>query len=65
MDYDLNRRQSAEQARKFRALAKNARDEACRLSGDLQAALLKSADNWECLAEEAEAEVQHTYEDAV
>ena len=54
MDYDLIRRD----ARIFRALAKNAREEASRVSGDLQAALLKSADNWESLAEEAEAEVQ-------
>jgi hypothetical protein len=60
VDYDLIRREPAEQARRFRALAKNAREEASRLSGDLQAALLKSADNWEGLAEEAEAEVQDT-----
>lgn len=56
----LMQRSPADRAREFRALARNAREEASRASDDIQDSLLKIAEEWEYLAKEAEKEAKGT-----
>ena len=56
LDPHLMRRPPAERVREFRAMARDAREEARRTSGLVQTSFLKIAEEWEYLAKEAEKE---------
>jgi hypothetical protein len=51
-------RPPAVKAREFRALARTAREESSRASGDIRSSLLTIAEEWDYLAEEAEKEAK-------
>jgi hypothetical protein len=58
LDPHLMQRPAAERIREFRALARDAREEASRASADIQTSFLRIAEEWDYLAEEAEKEAR-------
>ena len=56
---DLSALPPRERAKRYRLLAREAREKAARCGGDMQIALVKQAGDWSQLAREADAEAEY------